>query len=150
MDELKERLFDIGGYHDREWSKRIGHLAWTAFQSMVEMHLERGESVIAEATFLWPSDKDWIEQVAERQGACVKQIWMTADPRVARERFVARANSERHPGHNDALEHVIEEFDQRFFKRNITFIPHPIKGKTKIVDTTDFALVDHDEILQWI
>ncbi len=138
MDELKERLFDIGGYRDRKWSMQIGQLAWPVFQKMIELHLDQGEDVIAEATFLWPDDGAWIEKSANQYATDIYQIWMTADPQIARERFIARAqSSQRHPGHNDALEHVLEEFDQRIFNR--TFVPHPIKANTLIVDTTEFA-----------
>jgi predicted kinase len=136
MDDLKESLFDVGGYRDRAWSSRIGEIAWPAFKHMVELHLEQGDDVIAEATFLWPDDREWIECLADRHKADVYQIWMTADPRIARERFVHRAQNERHPGHCDDLKDVIEEFDQRLFNR--TFIPHPIVGKTLVIDTTDF------------
>jgi len=149
MDDLKETFFDLGGYRDRDWSKRIGGLAWPTFKELVDMHLERGDDVIAEATFLWPDDHEWVQDLGDRHGAELHQVWMTADPRVSRERFIARANSEeRHPGHCDDLVHVIDEFDQRFF--NKTFIPMPVKGKTMVVDTTDFDLVDRDEVLQWI
>lgn len=148
MDDLKETLFDIGGYRDREWSKRIGALAWPMFKELIDMNLERGEDVIAEATFLWPDDSQWVQNLCERHGAELVQIWMTSDPRVVRERFIHRANTERHPGHCDALELVMEEFDERFF--NKSFIPLPISGKTKIVDTTNFDEVDHDDVLNWI
>lgn len=140
MDDLKERLFDIGGYRDRTWSKRIGHMAWPVFKQLVEMHLEQGDDVIAEATFLWPDDADWIQQIAAKYGADIFQIWMTADPQVARERFVHRANNERHPGHNDHVDHVIGEFDERFFKRR--FDPLSLNGKTLVVDTTDFQSIN--------
>ena len=137
MDELKERLFDIGGYRDRTWSMQIGQLAWPVFQKMIELHLEQGEDVIAEATFLWPDDAGWLNTLIETYAIDVYQIWMTADPQILRQRFVERAQSlRRHPGHNDSLECVLEEFDQRFFNR--TFIPHPIQAKTLIVDTTEF------------
>ncbi len=148
LDEIKESLFDVGGYRDRAWSKQIGRLAFPVFRDLIEMHLVRRESVVAEATFLWPMDLEWLHDFSQRFGAELVQIWLTADPRVARERFIDRANTSRHPGHNDTLDSVLGEFDERFF--NKTFIPLPLKGKTKIVDTTDFSLVDHDEILRWI
>ena len=144
MDDLKERLFDIGGYRDRAWSKRIGHIAWLAFKQLVELHLEQSDDVIAEATFLWPDDADWINETAKRFQADIFQIWMTTDPLVARERFMHRANNERHPGHNDHVDHVIEEFDERFFKRR--FDPLPLHGKTLVVDTTDFQQVNFESI----
>lgn len=148
MDELKERLFDIGGYRDRAWSKRIGHIAWGAFQQLVELHLEHGDDVIAEATFLWPDDPEWLQDIADRYHADIYQIWMTADPAVARERFVHRSNRERHPGHCDHLDHVIEEFDERFFQKR--FNPLPLNGKTLVVDTTDFNVVNQEEILKFL
>ncbi len=148
MDDLKETIFDLGGCRDREWSKEIGALAWPTFQGLINMHVKRGDDVIAEATFLWPDDHVWIQGLSDSYGAELVQIWMTSDPRVARERFVARANTERHPGHCDALEHVMESFDQRFF--NKSFVPMPLIGKTKIVDTTDFSIVNYDDILTFL
>ncbi len=147
LDEIKEALFDAGGYRDRQWSKDMGRGAFPAFTHIVDMHLSRGESVIADATFLWLSDADWLHEFAERHGADLYQIWLTADPRVARERFVARSPS-RHPGHNDALDDVLAEFDERFFHK--TFLPLPLKARTVIVDTTDIATVDHDAIRKFI
>ncbi len=149
MDELKEAFFDLAGYKNRDWSKCIGSLAWPVFKEFIEMYVQRGEDVIAEATFLWPDDSEWIESLVDRHGVDVRQLWMTTDPLVARKRFIERSQSqERHPGHCDELEHVLGEFDERFFKQ--TFEPLAISGKTKIVDTTDFNSVDHDSILAFI
>lgn len=148
LDEIKEAMFDLGGYRDREWSKEIGRLSFPIFQDLIGMHLDRGESVIADATFLWLDDADWIQELAQTHGAELKQIWLTADPHVLRERFIKRSQTARHPGHNDDLDSVMEEFDERFF--NKTFIPLPLDGKTKIVDTTDLSCIDHDGILNWI
>lgn len=148
MDDLKERLFDIGGSRDRVWSKRIGHIAWPVFQQLVELHLEHGDDVIAEATFLWPDDAEWVHRIARQYHADIYQIWMTADPAVARERFVHRSNHERHPGHCDHLDHVIEEFDERFFQKR--FDPLPLNGKTLVVDTTDFKQVDFDDMASFL
>lgn len=148
MDEIKEVFFDLFGYRDRAWSKEIGRIAFPVFQQMIELHLMRGESVVADATFLWLEDAHWIHALAEKYGAELVQIWLTADPRVTRERFVRRATSgERHPGHNDALEEVIAEFDERFF--NKTFLPIPLRARQLIVDTTDIDAIDHKEILRF-
>lgn len=148
MDDLKERLFDIGGCCDRTWSKHIGHIAWPIFQQLVELHLEHGHDVIAEATFLWSTDPQWIQQIAEKYKAEIFQIWMTCDLKVARERFIHRANNERHPGHCDALEHVIQEFDQRFFCK--TFEPLSLNSKTLVIDTTYFDKVNRQYILDFL
>ena len=148
LDEIKEALFDLGGFRDRDWSKEIGRLSFPVFRDLIALHLARGESVIADATFLWLNDADWLHEFADKYNAELIQIWLTADPLVLRERFIERAKTSRHPGHNDAIESVIEEFDERFF--NKTFIPLPINAKTKIVDTTDLSAIDHDDILRWV
>lgn len=149
MDELKEAFFDVAGYYDRAWSKRIGKLAWPVFQKLVEGHLEKEESVIAEATFLWASDGPWLSHLHKTYDVELIQLWMTAHPEALRSRFIERANTIRHPGHNDALEEVIDEFDERFFS-GLTYIPHPIGDRTKIIDTTDFDEFDFGEVLAFI
>ena len=149
MDDLKELHFDYVGYRDRKWSSQIGTAVFPVFQSLVEMFLERDKTVVAEAVFSWwPDDADWINSLEKKYGAEICLIWLIADPRVARERFIARGESGYHPGHCHTTQEILEEFDQKYF--NKALLPLPISGKTKIVDTTDFATVDHDEILKWI
>lgn len=149
MDDLKEAMFNLVGVRDREWSSQIGKAVFPVFQELVEMHLRRGESVVAEAVFSWvPQDAQWIDSLTNQYGADVRLVWLTADPRVARQRFLDRAHGGYHPGHRHTTQEVLNEFDQKYFNRVLE--PIPIRGQTKIVDTTDFDAVDHDEILKWI
>ncbi|MBU0645951.1 ATP-binding protein [Patescibacteria group bacterium] len=148
MDEIKETLFDVGGYRGREWSKEIGRLAFPVFMGIIEMYLRQGESVIADSTFLWPEDANWLHEFADLHGADIYQIWMTADPQIARQRFILRAQTERHPGHNDSLDSVIAEFDEKHFSR--CFIPLPLRGKTMVIDTSKEEPFDHEAILKFI
>lgn len=144
LDEIKEALFDLVGYRDRAWSKDMGRVAFPAFRDCIELHLQRGDSVIADATFLWLEDANWLHAFSKKYGAELILVWLTADPTVARERMIHRSNTARHPGHNDALDEVIAEFDERFF--NKTFLPIPLNARTLVVDTTDIANVDHAAI----
>ncbi|MEI6510963.1 MAG: ATP-binding protein [Candidatus Uhrbacteria bacterium] len=148
LDEIKEALFDLVGYRDRAWSKEIGRVAFPAFRDCIELHLQRGDSVIADATFLWVSDADWLHEFSEKYGAEIVQVWLTADPQIARQRMIVRSQTTRHPGHNDALESVMDEFDERFF--NKTFIPLPLRARTIVVDTTDIGAVDHNGIVAFV
>ncbi|MBI2473755.1 ATP-binding protein [Candidatus Uhrbacteria bacterium] len=147
-DQLKEYLFDVVEYRDREWSREIGALAFPLFMGIVEMYLKRGESIIIDNPFIHAADLEWFHRFHKEYGVEFVQIHLVADPSVLRQRFIDRAQSYRHPGHNDSLESVLQEFDKRWF--NKTFIPLPIPGKIKIVDTTDFETINHDEILDWI
>lgn len=148
LDEIKESLFDLVGYRDRAWSKEIGRVAFPAFRDCIELHLQRGDSVVADATFLWVADAEWLHEFSEKYGAEIVQVWLTADPRVARERFVVRSRTTRHPGHNDSLESVTDEFDARFF--NKTFIPLPLRARTMVVDTTDLDAINRDDIVAFV
>ncbi len=148
LDEIKEALFDSVGYRDREWSKEMGRVAFPAFRDCIELHLRRGDSVIADATFLWVSDADWIHEFSKKYGAEIIQVWLTADPQVARSRMIVRSQTTRHPGHNDSLESVMDEFDERFF--NKTFVPLPLRARTLVVDTTEIGTVDHDGIVAFV
>lgn len=148
LDEIKEALFDLVGYRDRAWSKQIGRVAFSVFRDCIDLHLQRGDSVIADATFLWLSDADWLHEFTKRHGSDLVQIWLTANPHIARERFIFRSNTARHPGHNDALEEVLAEFDKRFF--NKTFLPLPIRGRTVVVDTSNFDEVISNDIIKFI
>ena len=147
-DLLKEHLFDVIEYRDRQWSREIGALAFPLFMGIVEMYLKRGESVIVDNPFIHGEDLKWFEKFEQEYGVEFIQIHLVADPYILRERFIERAHTHRHPGHNDSLDAVLEEFETKWF--NKSFIPLPLSGRTKIVDTTDFATVDHDEILKWI
>ncbi len=148
LDEIKEVLFDVGGYRDRAWSKEIGRAAFTVFCQLIEMYLQRGESVIADATFLWESDRIWLEEFVLKYNAELIQIWLTADPMISRARFIDRANTTRHPGHCDSLETVMDEFDTRFFSK--LHSPLVVEARTHIIDTTDFLNVDFQAILNFL
>lgn len=147
-DILKEHLFDVIEYRDREWSRELGALAFPLFMGIVEMYLKRGESVIVDNPFIHVADLDWFHRFENEYGVEFIQIHLIADQAVLRERFIQRANTHRHPGHNDALEDVLEEFETKWF--NKSFLPLPLSGKTKIVDTTNFDSVDHDAIMKFI
>ncbi|MBI4437352.1 ATP-binding protein [Candidatus Uhrbacteria bacterium] len=147
-DLLKEHLFDVIEYRDRQWSREIGVLAFPLFMGIVEMYLRRGESVIVDNPFIHAADMEWFHRFEKDYGAEFIQVHLTADPAILRERFIERAHTHRHPGHNDALEDVLEEFETKWF--NKSFIPLPLSGKTKIVDTTDFDSVNHDAIVKFI
>ncbi|HAU66329.1 TPA: hypothetical protein DCW61_03215 [Candidatus Uhrbacteria bacterium] len=147
-DQLKEYLFDMIEYRDRQWSREIGALAFPLFMGIVEMYLKRGETIIVDNPFIYAEDLEWFYRFQKEYEVEFIQIHLMADPVVLRQRFIERAQTNRHPGHNDSLESVLEEFEQKWF--NKTFIPLPLPGKIKIVDTTDFETVNHDEILGWI
>lgn len=148
LDEIKEALFDVGGFKDRAWSKEIGAATHPVFRRLIEMYLARGESVIADATFIWEDDRTWLEEFSNKHNAELIQIWMTADPQIARARFIDRSLTTRHPGHCDSIETVMSEFDERYFSKRIE--PLLAEVRTYIVDTTDDTAIDLDSVIAFV
>lgn len=148
VDTLKESVFDLVGCRDRQWSSEVGKAMFPVFQQLVEMHLSRGESVLAEAVFYWPQDADWIASIAAKYNAQPILIWLTADPAVARARFIDRGVNGYHPGHCHTTADVLSEFDEKYFSRRLD--PVNVEGPTLVVDTTDFTKVNYDEIAAFI
>jgi len=146
LDEIKEALFDVGGYKDRAWSKEIGAATHPVFRQLIQMYLSRGESVIADATFIWEDDRIWLKEFSERYNAELIQIWMTADPQTARARFLERSLTTRHPGHCDSIETVLGEFDERYFSKRIEPLLDGVR--THVIDTTDSDSMDLESIMQ--
>jgi predicted kinase len=145
LDEIKEALFDVGGYKDRAWSKEIGAATHPVFRQLIQMYLSRGESVIADATFIWAEDRIWLQEFSSKYNAELIQIWMTADPQIARQRFIERSLIMRHPGHCDSIEAVISEFDERYFSKRIE--PLLTNVRTYVMDTTDGGVIDHKNLM---
>lgn len=148
LDEIKEALFDVGGYKDRTWSKEIGAAAHPVFRQLIQMYLSRGESVIADATFIWEDDRIWLQEFSKKHHAELIQIWMTADPQIARQRFLERSLITRHPGHCDSIETVLNEFDERYFSKRIE--PLLVDVRTLVIDTTDHTPIDFRAIISFL
>lgn len=148
LDDIKEALFDVGGFKDRAWSKEIGAATHPVFRQLIQMYLSRGESVIADATFIWADDRIWLQKFSSKHNAELIQIWMTADPQVARQRFIDRALTTRHPGHCDSIETVLSEFDERYFSKRIEPLLSDVR--TCIVDTTDNSTIDFDSVITFV
>ncbi len=145
LDEIKEALFDVGGYKDRAWSKEIGAATHPVFRQLIQMYLSRGESVIADATFIWAEDRIWLQEFSSKHNAELIQIWMMADPQIARQRFLERSLTSRHPGHCDSIETVLGEFDERYFSKRIE--PLLADVRTHVVDTTDDEAIDLEGVV---
>lgn len=148
LDEIKEALFDVGGYKDRAWSKEIGAATHPVFRQLIQMYLSRGESVVADATFIWADDRIWLQEFSSKHNAELIQIWMTADPQIARQRFLERSLTTRHPGHCDSIETVISEFDERYFSKRID--PLLTRVRTCVVDTTEDGTAHLKEITAFL
>ena len=148
-DRLKESVWDVCATRDKEMNAEIGSCMFGVFKQYIESYLKRGESVIAEATFTWESDADWINGLAQKYGVHLYQVWHTADSEVAKHRFKQRWEAgKRHPGHFADAQYIMGDFKDRFW--NKAYNPLNLKGDTMVLDTTDVELINRDVILKFI
>jgi adenylate kinase family enzyme len=145
-DPIKETLFDTLGWHDREWSKKLGHASFELMFHLLESHLEAQSSLILETGFIPEFHTARFLELKERYGFEPVQVYCTADDAILFDRFQARVTSgERHPGHVDHLateERFVETL--RAGKWGILEIGSPLLQ----VDTTDWTKVDRETLVE--
>jgi predicted kinase len=95
-DDIKERLYDVLGVGDVEWSKRLGAAAYAVIFDFLTALLTAGRPVVAEANFFRGSHEDAFRSLPAHR---LFQVHCHAPLPLLVERFAGRA--ERHPGHLD-------------------------------------------------
>ncbi len=139
-DDIKEILFDILGWEDREWSKKLGHASMEILFHLAECELRAGRSALLETAFHVAFHTGRFLDLASRYGCEFLQIYCRATEQVLYERLQKRVRSgERHPGHSDPL----LTFDQfREILERGTYSVLEIGGSLIEIDTGDLAKVD--------
>ena len=145
---IKESLFDILGWQDREWSKKLGHASVELLFHFLESQLEAGKSLIVETAFIPRFHTTRFLELRDRYGFEPIQILCRADVEVSFERFRKRTESgERHPGHVDHL----ATYDQfKAVLREGKYEVLEIGGSLFEIDTTDFNRIDYEGLLEAI
>jgi hypothetical protein len=111
---------------------------------VVEESLRAGQSLVVESNFYREYATPEFAALQSRYRFQTVQVVCQADEAVLLRRFQQRtAFGERHPGHVD--EGNLDEF--RDSLRRAPWGALDIAGRVVYVDTTDFAAVDHDHIL---
>ena len=146
-DGIKERLFDALGWSDRAWSRRLGAATYDILYHILEVELAAGRSLIVEANF----DPRWhnarFHALRERHPFAPIQVLCVTDGLVLRDRFLVRdATPGRHPGHDGAAN--LAEFEAALLSGRLE--PLDLAGPLIEVDTTDFANLDEDALVQAI
>jgi predicted kinase len=146
-DEIKEVLFNQLGWQDREWSKALGRASVELMYFFAQTQLEIGQSAILDNAFHPDLASAKLQALSRLHGVCTLQIICDADGRVLFERFKCRAESGiRHEGHVDAQS--LDEFETRL--KQETSLKLDIEGQALRVDTTDWATVCYEDILNEI
>jgi predicted kinase len=99
-DDIKEALFEVLGFGDREHSRRLSDACFAAQLRLAERQLEAGLSCLLEGNWR-PEHAGGLFEVQARTGARAAQVWCRASGAETLRRFAART---RHPGHRDSAE----------------------------------------------
>jgi len=140
-DRIKETLFDALGSGDANWSRSLGIATFALLYEALERQLEADRPVIVEANFDAVHAPARFAELRRQYDLDPFEVHCTASPEVLRERYAARAGS-RHPGHADA-----ERLDDLGTFSDDTHPALDLGGPVEIIDTTDFAEVDLERVL---
>jgi predicted kinase len=133
-DDYKERLFDVLGWSDREWSKRLSLAAYATLFATARELLAVGQSCIVEGNFRWEEQQANFAQLPGDSQLALLQVFVTARPETLIARFDARS-TQRHPGHVDAAsrDEIVREL------RSGSASPLPLPGELFVFETDELT-----------
>ena len=145
-DAVKERIFDALGWKDKAWSLRVSEASHRILDYIVEEELEASRSLILESNFKPEIDSARFREFQRRFGFVTVQVLCWAAGDVLFNRYWARQQTDRHPGHIEAATPEEQRRDLALGKCK----PLQIDGPVIELDTTDFANVDYSTLTQAI
>lgn len=144
-DGIKERLFDVLGGGDSDWSHRLGLAAMKLLYDQLESILTAGVAVVAEANFDRELATVELGALIGRTNARVVQVVMRADGDELVRRFRDRIDSgERHPGHPQGRD-VVAELAAAV---RDPYVPPDLPGPTVDVDVNDLDAYDEEATIR--
>ena len=144
-DEIKELIFDNLGYSDREYSKKVGKVAYAIIFNYVEDYVKKGLSFVLESNFKPEFDNEFFQKIENKYQPKFIQLLCHSDGEIIYNRFKERAESgNRHPGHADSSN--LDEWKPILTTGKC--LPLDVAGKIIELDTTDFSLVKTDDLLK--
>jgi len=146
-DEIREVLFDRLGWKDRKWAQELGKASVDMMFYFAQAELEVGHSIIMDNSFYPPVSNPRFQGLKKEFNTESIQIICDADRETLFQRFKVHAESgHRHPGHGD--KEVLDELYLNLADNSSQILE--IGGSVIEVDTTDFAQVNYQEILEQV
>lgn len=143
-DVFKEIMFDSLGWSDKEWSLKLSAATHRIMDYVIEENLRAGHSLVVESNFKADVDAPRFERFRTDYGVTLIQLLCWAERDVLFERYKARLESGRHPGHAE-----VDSLDlARVGLAPGRAEPLPIRGPTIEVDTTRFDAIDYPTIFR--
>jgi predicted kinase len=133
-DDFKDVMFDVLGWSDRDWSRRVGAASFDLLFLLMRRLLEGNASFIAETNF-GPRELPSLEPIRASFEARWVEVFVVADPTICAERMAARRRSgNRHPGHNPGGDLASDYLPGLTWKE---WCPVGLADRLVAIDTTD-------------
>ena len=139
-DVFKEIMFDTIGWSDKEWSLKLSAATHRIMNYVISEILTAGQSVVVESNFKSDLDGPRFDQLRSEHNVTLVQLLCWAKGDALFERYKARLESGRHPGHAEAGGLDVARADLSRGRADAL----PIEGQTIEVDTTNFGALDLD------
>ena len=147
-DGVKEMLFDGIDGADREWAERLSPPTWDLTMHCSELLMQGRCSFVLEGDFSREWHEERLQGWSAQYGHSFFQIRCSANVDVLYTRYVARIESgERHAGH---VNRSMDRITYGVTHAPDAFPPLDLGGTFVEIDTTDFATVDFDALLQGV
>lgn len=141
-DMVKERLFDVLGPGDNDWSHLLGRASMAVLYAQAGAVLGAGVGVVAEANFDAELGGRDLRALLREHDVPVCQVVLQAAPEALVARAKERAEKgERHPGHNE--QYVIAELERMVAT---PYQAPDLPGDCFQVDVTDLDKVDFEGV----
>ena len=146
-DGIKEVMFAEMGWRDREWSKLLGRASVEIMYHLAHTLLGANTSLILDNAFHPELASAKLQTILYQHQARAIQIICQAPTEVLFQRFRQRAETgQRHEGHVDLSS--LDELQASLQPQRPVQLQ--IEGPVISVDTTDFAMVDYETILEQV
>ncbi len=131
-DQIKEQIFDVLGWQDRQWSQSVSLASYALMFSWARELATARMPFMLEGNFR-PGAHDGAFRSLTQMGVQWIQVFCTADREVLVHRFAERAGStSRHPGHVDLQS--VSEIEAELLSTPMQ--PIAIDGELLHLDTT--------------
>lgn len=146
-DMIKETLFESIGWGDRPWSRKLSAASMDLLFLWLHREALAGRDVVIEGNFETQRDTERFLRAVQQTPTRWVQVLVVCDGDVLLARHRARGLSgKRHPGHHegallDELQDVLKQGENA---------PLTLPGLCIKVDTTDFQLVQPDQIAEQV
>jgi predicted kinase len=143
-DAFKERIFDALGWHDKAWSLKVSEASHRILDYVIAEELQVGRSLIVESNFKPEFDSERFRLLQRHFDASVVQVLCWAAGDVLFERYWARQQADRHPGHVESATPDEQRRELAVGKCE----PLQLEAPVVELDTTDFSQVDYSSIVE--